>query len=110
INNVVLEVTPSGAQTTLPTSGLNIPAGLAVDAAGDVFIADNGQSQVYEINRSQVPSLSFARTNQYSSSSAQSVSIQNVGNQPLTGSLLLSLGGNFTQNLNPDCSGEFPLA
>jgi hypothetical protein len=110
INNVVLEVSPSGVQTTVPTTGLYIPAGVAVDAAGDVFIADNGQNQAYEINRSLLPSLSFALTNAGSASNSQSVSIQNVGNQPLTGSLLLSLGGNFTENQNPDCSSEFPLA
>ncbi len=114
INNVVLEVSPSGVQTTLPTTGLYIPAGLAVDAAGDVFIADNGQSQAYKINRSQVPSLSFALTNLGSTSvdSPQVVLVQNVGNQPLTGSLVLSLGipANFTQNLNHDCPAAFPLA
>ena len=112
INHVVLEVSPSGVQTTVPTSGLYIPAGLAVDAAGDVFIGDNGQNQAYEINRSQLPSLSFALTNAGSVSTPPiGTSIQNVGNQPLTGSLLcLNLGGNFTQNQNPDCSGEFPLA
>ena len=113
IRNLVFEVTPSGVQTTVPTSGLNVPAGLAVDPAGDVFIADNALNTAVEVNRSQLPSLSFALTNEGSTSadSPQLVSVQNVGNQPLTGSLNLSaLGTNFTQNSTPDCSSEFPLA
>ena len=111
--NEVLEITPSGVQSTVPTTGLNVPAGLTVDAKGDVFVAVNGNSQTIEVSRSQVPSLSFALTNVGSTStdSAQLVSVQNVGNQPLTGSVTLStLGANFTQNSTPDCSGEFPLA
>ncbi len=32
-------VTFAGTQTTLPTSGLNDPWGVAVDSSGDVFIA-----------------------------------------------------------------------
>ncbi len=63
-NNVILEVPANGgAQTTVTTSGLYIPAGLAVDAAGNVFIAVNGQSRAVEVNRSQLPSLSFPLTN-----------------------------------------------
>ncbi len=105
-----------GNPSTVPTTGLNYPSGVAVDAAGDVFIGDQGSGEVFEVNRSQPPSLSFALTNQYSTStdSPQSISVQNVGNQPLTGPpagpLVLSLGGNFTQNLSPDCSTIFPLA
>jgi sugar lactone lactonase YvrE/phosphotransferase system HPr-like phosphotransfer protein len=111
INNVVLEVTPSGVQTTLPTTGLNVPAGLAVDAAGDVFIAVNGQNRAVEVNRSQLPSLSFALTNVSSTStdSPQLVSIQNVGNQTLTGSLALSLGTNFGENGSSTCGSGFSL-
>jgi sugar lactone lactonase YvrE len=111
ISNVVLEVTPSDVQTTLPTTGLNVPAGLAVDGAGDVFIAVNGQSRVVEVNRSQLPTLSFALTNVSSTStdSPQSVSIQNVGNQTLTGSLALNLGTNFVANGSSTCGSGFSL-
>ena len=37
--NWVVEVKPDGTQTTVG-SGLNRPFGVAVDGAGDVFIAD----------------------------------------------------------------------
>jgi sugar lactone lactonase YvrE len=111
INNVVLEVTPSGVQTTLPTSGLNVPAGVAVDGAGDVFIAVNGQSRVVEVNRSQPPSLNFALTavSNTSADSPHLISLQNVGNQTLTGTLALTLGSNFTQNASPTCGSGFSL-
>ena len=42
-------VTFAGAQTTVPTSGLNSPYGVAVDGAGDVFIADEDNSRVVEV-------------------------------------------------------------
>ena len=110
-NNVVFEVTPSGVQTTLPISGLSVPAGVAVDGAGNVFIAVNGQSRVVELQRSQPPSLNFALTavGSTSTDSPQSMSIQNVGNQPLAGSLALALGSNFTANASSTCGSGFSL-
>src|SRR5665213_2070436 len=35
----VVEVTPGGVQTTVPTTGLTAPEGVAVDSAGNVYIA-----------------------------------------------------------------------
>ncbi len=139
----VVEITPSGAQTTIGT-GWDLPDAVAVDAAGDVFVADeapkvvevpagctnnlndcqitisgiyaygiavdgkgnvyipdrsgsapynnadNTNTKVVEINKSQLPSLTFAATNQgiRSSDSPQTVFVQNVGNAAL----------NFTQS------------
>jgi sugar lactone lactonase YvrE len=104
----VMEV-PNGPSSAISLESVS-SSGVAVDGSGDVFIVEDSSNQVAELHRSQPPSLSFALTNVGSPSSPQSVSVQNVGNQPLTGSLLLSLGGNFTENLSPDCSGKFPLA
>ncbi len=42
-------VTFAGAQTTVSTSGLNSPYGVAVDGAGDVFIADYDNNRVVEV-------------------------------------------------------------
>ncbi len=42
------QVTFTGALTTVPTSGLTNPTGVAVDAAGDVFIADAATNLVVE--------------------------------------------------------------
>ena len=48
-------VTFAGTQKTLPSSGVYLwhPQGIAVDNAGDVFIADQGGSQVVEVPRTE---------------------------------------------------------
>ncbi len=47
----VEEVLPSGTVTTLGT-GMSAPAGVTVDAAGDVYIANSGNKQAVEISQS----------------------------------------------------------
>jgi serine/threonine protein kinase, bacterial len=39
----------AAAVSTLPFTGLNYPSGLAVDAAGDVFVADSSNNRVVEL-------------------------------------------------------------
>jgi len=39
----------AGVQTTVPASGLHFPDGVAVDGAGDVFIADSGHNRVVKL-------------------------------------------------------------
>lgn len=109
----VLELTPQGVQSILPITGLgSIILGVSVDGSGSLYIADFVNNRMVVMNRSLVPSQSFAPTNLGSTSvdSPQSFYIQNIGNQPLAGSLAFNLGGNFTQNATPDCSGSLPLA
>ena len=48
-------VTFAGAQTTVPASGLFEPTGVAVDAGGNVFIADLGNNRVVEVPASGGP-------------------------------------------------------
>ena len=111
-NSRVVEVqSGGGAQVTVGTA-LNYPSGVAVDASGNVVIGDQGAGQVFKVNRSQVPSLAFATTNAGSTSldSPKSVTLQNVGNQPLSGSLLLNLAGGFQESNAQDCSTQLPLA
>ena len=40
---------PANVQSVVPASGLNQPNGVAVDGAGDVFIADTGNNRVVEV-------------------------------------------------------------
>ena len=110
-NSRVVEVTPTGVQSTVGT-GLNYPSGVTVDATGDVYIGDQGSGQVFEVNRSLPPSLNFALTavNSTSTDSPRPVSVQNVGNQPLTGSVALTLGTNFAQATNSTCGSGFSLS
>ena len=42
--------TPRPAVTTLVSSGLNEPEGVAVDGAGNVYIADTGDNAIKEWN------------------------------------------------------------
>jgi sugar lactone lactonase YvrE len=111
VNKRVVEVPASGStQITLGT-GLNYPSGVTVDGAGNLLVGDQGAGQVFRIARSLPPAISFATTNVGSTSvdSPVSFTVQNIGNQPLTGSLALNLGGSFTQNNRQDCSALFPL-
>ena len=103
-NARVVEVTPSGVQTTVG-SGLNFPSGLTLDASGDVFIGDQGSGEVFEVIRSQAPSLNFGSVNVGARSEDIGVSIQNVGNQQLTGSVAPASNGNFADDLvNSTCT------
>ncbi len=103
---VVDEVLPptctSNCQIVL-ASGLNTVVATS-DATGDVFISNQGNNQVVELTRSQPPSLSFALTNLgiASADSPQAVSVQNVGNQPLTGSVGATSTTNFAENIRLD--------
>ncbi|MBS1801855.1 MAG: PASTA domain-containing protein [Acidobacteria bacterium] len=90
----------SSCQITLNTTALAF--GIAVDNKGDVIIPDRGNdayaNQVVVLAGSQPPSLSFALANvgTTSADSPKVVSIQNVGNQPLSGSMASSFAPNFT--------------
>ena len=68
---------------------------------------DQGNQQVYEVNRSQPPSLAFAATNVgfTSTDSPQSVTLQNIGNQHMTGSVSLTSGQNFAIGPSSSCGG-----
>ncbi len=107
----VMELTPAGVQTTV-ASGLGPHlTGVGLDAAGDIFIADLNDNRVVELNRSQPSSLSFALTNVDSTSadSPQTVSVQNVGNQTLTGSISATTTSNFVENATGSTCGTFAL-
>jgi hypothetical protein len=102
--------TSSACQIVL-ASGINTVAA-TVDTLANVFISNQATNQVVEINQALPPSFNLALTNVGSTSidSPQSVSVQNVGNQPLTGSLAFSLGTNFVPNPASTCGSGFTLA
>jgi Bacterial Ig-like domain (group 3)/Divergent InlB B-repeat domain/Abnormal spindle-like microcephaly-assoc'd, ASPM-SPD-2-Hydin/NHL repeat len=115
-NNRVVEVPAGGGPQTTVMSGLNMPEGLAVDGAGDVYIADENNHRVVMAQRSQPPTLSFGATNVGSTSGPQSVTVQNIGNQPLDAVSpgLVVKGPNFQQvagsGTPADCTSSFALA
>ena len=117
-NNRVVEVPTGGGALTTVGSGLIRPVATAVDGAGDVFIAEYGNNQVLEVQRSQPPTLSFAATAVFNTStdSPQSVTVQNIGNQSLTAvSPGLAIGSNSFEQVAgsgtpADCTSSFSLA
>jgi sugar lactone lactonase YvrE len=85
-DNRALEI-PFGCTTTACEigigSGMNSPVGMGLDGVGNVFVADTENNRVLEFVRSLAPSLTFASTPQGSTSVAQTVTIENVGNVAL---------------------------
>jgi sugar lactone lactonase YvrE len=115
-NNRVVEVPADGsAQTVVPSAS---PEGVAVDGAGNLFVVEYCQEQAVEIQRSAAPTLNFAETVVFSTStdSPQSVTAQNVGNETLN-ALAPGLGigsTSFAQvagsGTPEDCTATFSLA
>jgi sugar lactone lactonase YvrE len=96
----VLELHPGGAsQTIYGPSGFNL-AGLVLDGAGNLYIAESGQLFAREILRSEGPSLNFATTavGSTSADSPKTVTVDNIGTRSLnfTGVSLDSGDVNFS--------------
>jgi hypothetical protein len=83
-NTRVVEVTAAGTASVLSTGGLTLaePFSVAVDGAGDLYIADYGNSRVVKINQAS-QALSFTSTGTGDSSAQQTMTVENIGNQPL---------------------------
>jgi len=98
LNNRVLKETlqPDGSytQSVFLGSGLYYPEGVAVDGGGNVYIADSDNNRVLKEDIADAPSLTFASTPVGLATSPQTVTIENIGNEPLT--------------IEPPASGENP--
>ncbi len=107
-NARVIEVPPVGSPFLVNTGsyGLsNAIHGVAVDGAGQVFIADANYGQMVQVEVPQAQGLSFATTNVGSSSTPQTVTLQNVGNQPLVlSSFAVSLNFTIVPSGGTDCT------
>ena len=84
VNSSVVEVTTAGTASVLSTGSLTLaePFSVAVDGAGDLYIADYGNSRVVKINQAS-QALSFTSTGTGDSSAQQTMTVENIGNQPL---------------------------
>jgi len=113
----ILEVPAGGGAPTTVGNGMYYPFDMALDGVGNVFIMDWGNSRVLKVQRSQPPTMSFATTvdGNTSSDSPRSVTIQNIGNQPLNAIApgLIVGGPHFVQVAGPgtpaDCTSSFSL-
>jgi hypothetical protein len=93
---------------------LNNPWAIALDGVGDVFATEPGYGLLVEVKSSQPATLSFGKIAVGSTSAPQSVTIQNVGNQPLNAVAPgLIVGTNFLQvpgsGTPADCTSNFSL-
>jgi DNA-binding beta-propeller fold protein YncE len=79
-----VDVTPGGAQLMV-AAGLSYPTGVAVDGAGDVFIADAGNGQVVEVTpggiQTTVPATVLGSPQGVAVDGAGDVFIADAGNQ-----------------------------
>src|SRR5271165_2308171 len=115
LNESGVEEVPAagGSPTTVATT--SYAYGIALDGAGDLFIAATNQNQVVEIQRSQPPSLNFPATPVNQASSPLSITVENAGNQQLNAlESGFSMPPNFEQvagsGTPADCTSTFSLA
>jgi len=106
----------SGDGQTTTNAQLNVPGGMTVDHAGNLYIADSANNRIRLITFTDAPLLIFPTTTVGSSSSAQDVVVEDLGNAQLaithigSGSSLAVQGADTTcatqgsQFLNPGTS------
>jgi streptogramin lyase len=90
-NGAVFEILAPGGYTTVNSLGNFYGAtDVAVDANGNLFVTDFNTYAVDELRRSLPSAFDFAYTPVGSTSSPQSVIVENIGNQPFTGTAVFS--------------------
>jgi hypothetical protein len=113
IGNVYfIDNTPNGEEKMMPPNCLStscvtelgndgVSVGLAVDASDNVYFADRGFGVVRFLSQNTPPSLTFASTavGLMSSDSPQAVTVENIGNAPLSFPIL-SAGSNPSISTN----------
>jgi uncharacterized membrane protein len=107
-NNAVKEIQAvNGSIPTSPVintlgSGYSSPYGVAVNGAGNVFVADFTNNRIEQLDFADPPSLNFPSVGVGSTGTAQTVTVENVGNVPL--SFPIPSAGN-----NPSIAANFTL-
>jgi hypothetical protein len=106
----------SGDGGPASSAQVNVPSGMLLDEVGNLYIADSQSGAIRKVDVSDAPSLTFAGTAVGAVSSAQDVSVMNLGASPMTISAIsatanYSLGGSDTsctlsggETLNPGAS------
>jgi sugar lactone lactonase YvrE/uncharacterized membrane protein len=112
-NSTVKEILALGGYKTVKTltSGLHSPYAVAVNGAGNVFVADTENNSIDKLDFADAPSLSFANTVVGSTSSPQTVTVENVGNASLD-FFAISYPANFPESSQEttDCKATTALS
>lgn len=85
---------------------LNDPAEIVVDGKGNLFIADSQNSVIRRVDMSDAPSLTFAATAVGATSSAQDVTVMNLGNVPLNISQIRTAANYSLGGADTSCSSS----
>jgi hypothetical protein len=113
----VLEYQAGNSVTFLDGGEITFPNAAAVDGLGNLFLAqsDFESNSLVELKGSQPVTMDFGKVTVGTTSSPQSVTIQNVGSRPLNAVVPgLSISAGFVQvpgsGSPPDCDTSFALA
>jgi sugar lactone lactonase YvrE len=96
-----------GDNLAATSAALDEPDGVAIDAAGNLFIADARTQRVRKITASAAP-MSFVAVPAGSASGIQTVTVSNIGNAALTFSQIAA-SANFVVDGSTTCSTSVPL-
>jgi sugar lactone lactonase YvrE len=99
----------NGDNIAATSAEIYYPEGVAVDSAGNLYIADLHNSRIRKVGVT-TSALSFASLNVGQSSAAQSVAVSDVGNAPLNFSSLLASSNFLLQSVGNDCAVGTALA
>jgi hypothetical protein len=108
--NEVVEVPGNGGSpVTFSGNLIANPTGVGLDTAGDIYIAQ--PSGVVELQAPKQPQFNFPQAAVGTPPPAQSVYLQNIGNETLTGSLVINGQPNFTQGngSGTNCTGNLSV-
>jgi hypothetical protein len=108
-NNQVVEVPAGGAAQVVVATGLNNPSDAVLGPNGDLFISDTDNNQAVQLNRS-AGALNFGEISNNVQTSDSPLSIQNIGNQTLTGSVTPVSGAYFFEDGATSTCTTFALA
>jgi len=102
--NHVVQIAANGAASIAGTGSytLSQPGAVALDSSGNLVVADAGKSRILFIDRTTPPALTFPQTAAGSVSSAQAVTLTNLGNANL-------VFPGLTTGANPSLSANFVL-
>ena len=108
-------ISSGSAEETLVSDLVLGPEIVAVAPSGNVFYGTSGGTAISKLDYADAPSLSYSSTTVSSSSSPQSVTVENIGNGNLTfGAGGLSAPTDFIQvaggGAPPDCAGSGTVA